>query len=63
MENVHLAHIPRQTVRAEAGFRAEGGTFYLGRAVEVPKSFQAKVLPPLDEWQNSLQRVHARICR
>lgn len=50
MENVYLAHIPRQTIRAVAGFKAEGGNFYLPRGVEVPQRLQTKIFPRLEEW-------------
>ena len=51
MENVYLTNFALPAMRALAGFKSEGGTFYLPRAVSVPpETLQRKVFPEIERW-------------
>ena len=50
LENVYLDQLPRGSMRAQAGFRPEGGTFWLPRAVDVPEDLQRAVFPQTEKW-------------
>ena len=49
MENV-FSNFALPAMRTLTGFKNEGGTFYLPRAVSVPKTLQRKVFPEIGRW-------------
>ena len=50
MDNVYLSNFPRESMRACAGFRAEGASFFLPRAVNVPEDLQRMIFPDIEKW-------------
>lgn len=50
MLGAYLTGLPREFMRVTAGFRPEGGTYFLPRDVEVPQHLQKQIFPQADEW-------------
>ncbi|KAE8266440.1 hypothetical protein A4X09_0g5909 [Tilletia walkeri] len=55
MESCFLSKIPRQVLRAHAGFSTEGGTFHLPRAQQVPEALLDLVFPQAKDWLRQLE--------
>jgi hypothetical protein len=55
MDSCYLTAIPRDVVRAHAGFNPAGGTYHLPRDLEVPEALLDKVFPKAKEWYVDLR--------
>lgn len=46
----YIATLSRETLRVLAGFRPDGGDYYIDRDVTVPEALAKEVFPEVDEW-------------
>ena len=55
MESRYLSHLPRNFMRAAAGFDQAGGQFFLDRAlIDPPEALAAQVFPWIDRYQTNM---------
>jgi hypothetical protein len=59
LAGVYLSHLPRQFIRAIAGFSQEGKTYFLPRAQVVPdEALSSQIWPEADVWLQRMEAYH-----